>query len=91
MAKGKKKLAPPHVLAILLVLIVVISILSFFAPTGQYDYVTDAMGNSVLDAESYHSVPRNPVTLPYIINLIPRGFAISPQSSLCSFVWEALV
>ena len=75
MAKGKKKLAPPHVLAILLVLIVVISILSFFAPTGQYDYVTDAMGNSVLDAESYPSVPRNPVTLPYIINLIPRGFA----------------
>ena len=72
--KQKKTFQQPHVFTILVILILVIAVLSFFAPTGEYGtYVNDA-GESVIDVNSFHAVDRSPVDLEYMITLIPRGF-----------------
>lgn len=72
--KTKKTFQQPHVFMILCILIAVIAVLSFIAPTGQYDtYITES-GSSQIDVNSYHEVDRNPVTFEYMLTLIPRGF-----------------
>lgn len=72
--KQKKAFQQPHVFTILAVLILIIAVLSFFAPTGEYGTYVNEAGKSVIDVQSFHAVPRNPITFEYMITLIPRGF-----------------
>lgn len=72
--KQKRAFKQPHVFTILCILIAVIALLSFVAPTGVYDtYITES-GASQIDVNSYHAVERNPVTFEYMLTLVPRGF-----------------
>ena len=68
----KKKMAFPHTLIIILIMIVFAAILTYLIPAGQYDRI-EAAGRKVVDPASYHRVDSNPATLFDIFTAIPSG------------------
>lgn len=63
----------PHVFIILFSFIVLVAILSYVVPVGEYSRIQGLEGRMVLDPNSYHSVPQSPVTLLQVFTAIPQG------------------
>lgn len=78
MEEKKKKFAVPHVYILLLFLIALCSILSYVIPAGQYDMMTVGT-REVVDASTYHSVARTPVSLLQFLTSVPRGMQEAAQ------------
>lgn len=68
----KKKLAFPHTLIIILIMIVFAAILTYIIPAGQYDRIEEA-GRKVVDPASYHLMAAHPATPFDIFAAIPSG------------------
>ena len=58
----KKKMAFPHTLIIILIMIVFAAVLTYLIPAGQYDRI-EVAGRNVVDPASYHMVDANPACL----------------------------
>ena len=76
--KGDKK-APtvklPHVFAILFCVLVVVAVLTYILPAGEFAMVTDPnTGREIIDPESYSVVESSPVSLMDVFTAIPKGF-----------------
>lgn len=73
--KAKKKLSIPHIFIILYGIILVVAILSYILPAGQYDRVLDpASGREIINPNSYHVIASNPTTLMDLFEAFPKGF-----------------
>ncbi len=73
--KAKKKLSIPHIFIILYGIILVVAILSYILPAGQYDRVLDpASGREIINPNSYHIIASNPTTLMDLFEAFPKGF-----------------
>ena len=60
MEKKKKKIAIPHTYVLLVVIILVCALLTWFIPAGAYDRVVDeATGRNVVDPASFHFLDDN--------------------------------
>lgn len=70
--KTKKKMAFPHTLIIILIMIVFAAILTYLIQAGQYDRI-EVAGRKVVDPASYHTVPSNRATPFDIFVAIPAG------------------
>ena len=68
----KKKMAFPHTLIIILIMIVFAAVLTYLIPAGQYDRI-EVAGRNVVDPASYHMVDANPASLFDIFTAIPSG------------------
>jgi uncharacterized ion transporter superfamily protein YfcC len=73
-AVEKKKLNVPDTFVIIFFLMVVLTLLTYIIPAGQYDTIVDtATGRSVVDPESFHFIERTPVSLIGFLEAIYKG------------------
>lgn len=70
----KKKVTMPHIFIILYAIILVISLLSYIIPAGQYERVLDeTTGQMVIDPDSYHVIESSPTTIMQFFEAFPKG------------------
>lgn len=76
-AKNKKKfsLSAIHPYALIVVLIIVCTVLTYVVPAGVYDRYTDENGRTLVDADSFHYVDRTPVSPFEMVQAIPEGMS----------------
>lgn len=70
----KSKFKMPHIFIILFAFIVIMSLMTYIIPAGEYDRVEGPDGRMVIDATTYEEVEQNPVGLLDIFVAIPQGF-----------------
>lgn len=74
-AENKKKLKMPHIFIILYGIILIVSLLSYVIPAGEYDRVLDeATGRMIIDPNSYHVIESSPTTIMQFFGAFPAGF-----------------
>ncbi len=70
----KKKRKFPHVYVILFIVIIVSALLTYILPSNMYDLqVKDGKTTKLINPDSYHSVPSNPVDPWKMVISIPLG------------------
>jgi uncharacterized ion transporter superfamily protein YfcC len=70
----KKARKFPHVYVILFIVIIVSAILTYVLPSNQYDFqVKDGKTSKLIDPNSYHAVPGNPVDPWKMVLSVPQG------------------
>jgi hypothetical protein len=80
------KLRFPHPLTLLIGFIVLVAVLSWVLPAGQFERRDDPVtGRKVVVAGTYHSVPQQPVTPFQAVVAIPKG--IADAASVIAFVF----
>lgn len=72
--KEKKKLKVPHTYVIIFSIVLVMAVLTYIIPAGEFVRVEDtATGRTVIDPSSYHTVDQNPTTFFELWMAVPRG------------------
>ncbi|MBR6584722.1 MAG: C4-dicarboxylate ABC transporter permease, partial [Firmicutes bacterium] len=69
----KKKWKMPHTYAIIVVLIIICTILTYIVPAGTYDRVVNDEGRTVVVPGSFHYVDKTPVGPFEMVQAIPTG------------------
>lgn len=77
--KKKKKFGFPSSPLMLFWIIVVVAVLTWFVPAGQYQYITDEAGQTMVDADSFQYVDQNPVNPFRLFVAIQEGFIDGAQ------------
>ena len=75
----KKKFTFPSTKLLLFILIVIVTIATYIVPAGQYQYIVDESGSTVVDAESFAFVDRNPVSPFRMFVALKQGFVDGAQ------------
>ncbi|MDW5299332.1 MAG: AbgT family transporter [Sedimentibacter sp.] len=70
----KKKFKVPHIFIILLSIIFIVSVLTYFMPAGEFLRVEGPGGRMMVDPNSYHVIDSNPTGIMDFFTAIPRGF-----------------
>ena len=70
---GKKKFEFPDIYIILFSFIVIVALLSWFIPAGQYERETLPNGRSAVVAGTYHQIEQTPVGIMDVVEAIPAG------------------
>ncbi len=70
----KKKIKMPHGYVIIFAMTVLTAILANIVPAGVYDRVEDASGNSIVVADSFHSVDKIGCSITDMFMAITQGF-----------------
>ncbi|MCQ5130947.1 TIGR00366 family protein [Butyricicoccus faecihominis] len=84
--KAKKRLRMPHVLALLVIMILIATVATWFIPAGQFDREINEAGRSVVVAGSYHTVESNPASLWDAFGSIIAGLIASAQIVFTVFI-----
>ncbi len=71
--KVEKKMKVPHVYIILLAVVVICAILTYFVPAGEYAMIEGPGGRMVVDPTSYHEVDQTPLGVFDVLKSIPKG------------------
>jgi uncharacterized ion transporter superfamily protein YfcC len=72
--KKKGGIRVPHTYVLLFIVVVLMAILTYFVPAGEFDRAEDpATGRIFVVADSYHSVESNPAGFFDIFTAIPKG------------------
>src|SRR5699024_2817641 len=69
----KKKFEFPHVFALLFALIVIMSVLTYVIPAGEYERETTDDGRTVVVDGTYHAVESNPTDFLGIFEAVHKG------------------
>ena len=65
----------PHVFAILFCVLVLVSVLTYLMPAGEFTTVTDPhTGREIIDPDSYTVMESTPVSVMGVFSAIPKGF-----------------
>lgn len=73
--KGKKKFAIPHTYVILFAMILLMAVLTYIIPAGQYQKIEGPSGRMVVDPASFEYVEKNPAKIFDIFKAFPKGLA----------------
>ena len=84
-AQKKRKFAVPHVYILLLVIIAIFAILSYIMPASVYDTKT-IDGREIIQASTWHTVAKTPVSLMQFLTAVPRGMQESAQIIFFIFI-----
>jgi uncharacterized ion transporter superfamily protein YfcC len=68
----EKKRSYPNALILLMGLIVLVAVMSFIVPSGQYSKI-EVDGRSVIDPDGYHTVEKKYIGLLDFLTVIPQG------------------
>lgn len=71
--KRRKKFEFPHIFVILFGLIIVMAILTYVIPAGEFDRETTESGRTVVVDGTYHTVESNPTTFIGIFEAVHKG------------------
>lgn len=82
--KEKKKSRVPHSYVILFSMIIIMAILTYVIPAGQFERV-DVGGRTVVDPSSYSSVESNPATIFDVFKAVPKG--LGAAQSIVFFIF----
>lgn len=90
-AEGKKKkkfkIKAPDALVLIVALLIFCTILTYIVPTGQYDrFENPETGVMMVDPDTYHRVPRNPVSFGEMLMAIPQGMTDSASIIMFLFI-----
>ncbi|MDM8534079.1 YfcC family protein [Clostridiaceae bacterium HSG29] len=69
----KKKFKVPHTYVLLFAILVIMAVMTYIIPAGQFERVTDERGREMVVSESYHSVERTPISPFGVFKAIPKG------------------
>lgn len=70
----KKKFKIPHTYVILFTVILIMSVLTYIIPAGEFDTVEDAeTGRTLVDPDSFHNVDQNPTGVFDLFKSVPNG------------------
>lgn len=70
----KKGFKVPHTYVILFSVILIMAILTYIIPAGEYNRIEDAAtGRTVVDPESFHDVDQSPVKFFDLFQSVPKG------------------
>jgi uncharacterized ion transporter superfamily protein YfcC len=84
--KTKKKFKFPSTITLLALIIIVVAILTYIVPAGQYNReLNEATGNTVVIPDSYHTINPSPVSYKTLLSTFYN--AIIQASSLIAFVF----
>ncbi len=81
----KRKFAVPHVYILLLAIIAIFAILSYIMPASVYDTKT-IDGREIIQASTWHTVAKTPVSLMQFLTAVPRGMQESAQIIFFIFI-----
>lgn len=85
MLKKKKSFQVPHTYVLLIGVMLVMTLLTWIIPAGQFD-VIEQNGRTISLPGSWHAVEQNPQGFFAIINSIPRGLVESAEISFFIFL-----
>lgn len=71
--KVKKAFKMPHPYVIVVILLIIVSILTYIVPAGEFDRYKADNGKSIVDATTYHSVEQTPVAIYEIPTYVVDG------------------
>lgn len=72
--KGKKRFKIPHTYALLFFVIILVAVLTYMVPAGEFDRAEDpATGRIFVVPDSYHEVENNPLSFFETFKAIPAG------------------
>lgn len=73
-AQPQKKFKVPHTYVILFTVIVIMAILTYIIPAGEFERVEDPnTGRTVVDPDSFHEVEQNPTHVFDLFKSVPNG------------------
>ena len=76
----------PHVFAILFCVLVVVAIMTYVLPAGQFARVPDeATGRNIIDPNSFTVVESTPVGILEVFASIPKGFEAAALIAILTF------
>lgn len=81
----KKKFRVPHTYVILVLLVFIISVLSYIVPASNYDMM-EVAGREVVDPNTFHYVDATPVSPLQFLTAFPRGLQEAAQISFFIFI-----
>lgn len=82
----KKKFKVPHTYVILFSVIIIMAILTYIIPAGEFDRVKDPnTGRTVVDPASFHTVEQNPTKLFDLFKAVPKG--MKDAASIVFFIF----
>lgn len=85
-AMDKRKFKVPHTYVILFAVIIIMSLLTYIIPAGEFDRVEDpTTGRSVVAADSFHEVDQNPTKFFDLFKSVPKG--MKAASSIVFFIF----
>lgn len=82
----KKRMKIPHTYVILFALVVIMAVLTYVIPAGQYTRVENADGRMVVDPDSFTIVDSNPSKPFDIFKAIPKGLAAAQSIVFFIFI-----
>jgi len=83
----KKKFKVPHSYVIIFCIVLVMAVLTYIVPAGEYARVEDPnTGRTVVDPASYELVEQNPITFFELWKTIPRGMVAGASIIFFMFV-----
>ena len=71
--KEKKKFKMPHPYALIIILLLICTVLTYIVPAGAYDRYVNDDGTTVVDPDSFHYVEKTPVGPFEMIQSVPTG------------------
>ena len=81
-----KKFKAPDALVLISVLLIICALLTYVVPTGEYDRYTDPeTGIEMVDPDSYHEVPKNPISFGELLMSIPKG--LDESATIMNFLF----
>jgi uncharacterized ion transporter superfamily protein YfcC len=81
-----KRMKVPHTYVILFAVIIIMAMLTYVIPAGEFDRVEDPItGRSVVDPDSFHQVDSNPTTPFELFQTIPKG--LKAAGSIVFFIF----
>lgn len=86
MEKEKKKSQVPHSYVILFSMIIIMAILTYVIPAGQFERVETSDGRLVVDPSSYATVESNPATIFDVFKAVPKGLAAAQSIVFFIFI-----
>lgn len=86
-ATENKKFKVPHTYVILFSVIIIMSLLTYILPAGEYDRIQDEVtGRTVVDPDSFHYVEPNPVKVFDLLQSVPRGMGAASEIIFFIFI-----
>lgn len=85
--EGKKKKGKvPHTYVILFAMIILIAILTYVIPAGQYQKVESSTGRMIVDPASYQQIESAPAKLFDVLKAFPKGLAAAQSIVFFIFI-----
>src|SRR5690625_1848375 len=87
MKERNKRFKIPHTYVMLFSVMLIMAILTYIIPAGEFDrYHDEATDRTLVDSESFHQVERNP-TKPFdLVKAVPKGMEESAQIIFFIFI-----